>query len=127
MSKDIGRNLVLSYDGTPIAGVRTKSLSVNNETIDFTDDDSNGWQTLSTAVGQRNVTVSVSGIYVDDALLDFSLGENIQGDFSLANEDGRTIAITGNITSYSESGEHTGAVTFEAEIESSGEVTSTVI
>ena len=122
MAKDIGRNLVLSRSGTPIAGVRTKSVSISNETIDFTDDDSNGWQELADAVGQREVTISVSGIYVDDDLLDLALNENIQDDFTLTSESGRTVSGTFNITEYSESGEHTGEATFEAEFSSSGVV-----
>lgn len=124
MAKDIGRNLVLSRGVNPIAGVRTKSLNVNNENIDFTDDDSDGWQELSTAVGQRNVTISVSGIYVDDDILDIAIAESIQDTFSLTNSGGRTISGDFNVTSYSESGEHTGEVTFEAELVSSGVITS---
>lgn len=126
MAKDIGRNLVLSKGATPIAGVRTKSLTVNNETIDFTDDDSDGWQELSDAVGQRNVTLSVSGVYVNNDLLTFGIAADIQDTFSLAGVGGRTVSGLFNITSYSESAEHTGEVTFEAEFVSAGVITSAV-
>jgi TP901-1 family phage major tail protein len=125
MAKEIGRDLVLSVGSpaAPIAGVRTKSLTVNNETIDFTDDDSDGWQELSTAVGQRSVTVSVSGVYDDDAVLDNALAADISETLTLTNAAGRSITGTFMITSYSESGEHTGEVTFEAEFTSSGVIT----
>lgn len=123
MAKDIGRNFILSKGETPIAGVRTTGLTVNNETIDFTDQNSDGWQELSSAVGQRNVEISISGIYVDDDLLDTSIDENIQGEFTLTSVGaGRTLTGDFNVTNYSESGEHEGEKTFECTLESSGEV-----
>ena len=124
MAKGIGRDFVLNKDGTPIAGVRTKSYSISNETIDFTDDDSAGWQELATASGQRSVTISVSGVYDDDVLLTSAIATDISDSYTLVNS-ARTIAGTFMITSYSESGEHTGEVTFEAEMTSSGAITVT--
>lgn len=125
MAKEIGRDLVLSIGAVPapIAGVRQKSLTINNSTIPFTDDDSDGWQELSTAVGERNVELSVSGVYDDDAVLDAALANDISETLTLTNSAGRSISGTFMITNYSESGENDGEVTFEATFTSSGEIT----
>jgi predicted secreted protein len=65
----------------------------------------------------------VSGVYDDDVVLDVALNEDISETLTLTNDAGRSISGTFMITSYSESGEYTGEVTFEAEFTSSGEIT----
>ncbi len=122
MSKLASRQFILSRNGAPIAGVRTKSIAAANENIDFTDDDSDGNQTLSSLVGRREVTISVGGVYNDDDLMGLALSENIQDEFTLTDTVNNE-AITGNfnITNYTrEGGGSESELEFSAELASSG-------
>lgn len=126
MSKIIGRAVVLSRGATPIAGVRTKSISIENEPIDFTDDDSAGWRELADQAGRKEVNISVSGLYTGGGLADLALSaSDITDTFTLTYPGGRSISGTFNITSYSETGEHEGEYEFEAELQSNDSVTVT--
>ena len=128
MSKLASREFILSRNGTPIAGVRTKSITIGNETIDFTDDDSDGNQELSDLVGRREVTISVGGVYNDDGLMSLALAENIQDDFTLTDTvNNEAISGTFNITSYArEGGGPESELEFSAEMASSGVITQGV-
>jgi predicted secreted protein len=124
-----GRLIVVSRGGTPVAGVRVKGLAVAGSSINITTDDDAGWQALLSVVGELAVTITVSGIKLDDTLLNASLtptgrtaamtfeyGDSspprqVSGDFFLAN--------------YNEGAEYQGAGTFDAEFQSNGAVSGT--
>lgn len=75
MSIAAGRDLILKLgDGAesesfaPVAGLRTRSLSLNARTVDVTHADSpGGWRELLTGVGLKTCTVSGAGVFIDDA------------------------------------------------------------
>lgn len=70
MAKLAGRkvNLFAAADasGTPIAGGREHSITINNEAIDVTDKDSDGWRTLLADPSVRSVDIGFSG-FMDGA------------------------------------------------------------
>ena len=133
MTATTGRQLKIKKDGTLLAAVQSKSVSNTLNPIDITSDDSDAWRTLLGEPGSRSMDIPVSGILTDAVLLDeinaattsvslqsveieYPLGSNSvaatsAGDFFLANF---------NIT-----GEHDGSVTFDATLQSSGEITYT--
>ena len=58
----LGRDAILTISGQPIAGVTTKGLSIANEAIDVTSDDSAGYRTLMAQSGTSTLDLSVSGV-----------------------------------------------------------------
>jgi predicted secreted protein len=125
---DTGRGLLIKIAATAIAGARANSMTIDNSPVDITDIASGGFRELGSFSGQRSMDLSISGVWDDkvfrgkalaadtallltDCTLDFADGGDIAGNFFLA--------------SYEESGEHDGAVTFTATLQSSGTFTYT--
>jgi TP901-1 family phage major tail protein len=108
MSAQKGRLVLIkvSAGGTPdvfstVGGLRTKSLTVNNEQVDITESDTAPWRQLLGDAGLRSVSMSGTGVFKDDsafnrvedlsftgALEDYQLvfgnGDYIQGQFQVA-------------------------------------------
>lgn len=127
MAANVGRNLKLEISGTAIAGVRTKSLSINREAIDITSDDDEGFRTLLAEAGQVALDISFDGITKDATLRAAIMTAS---DIELANlaieyPDGGTIAGTFMLTSLEESGTYNDAVQFSGTLQSSGAWTYT--
>ena len=130
MAEIAGRKLLIQRDiiGVPttIASVRSKSVSISNEPIDITTDDSDGWRTLLAEPGNRTVDISVSGVMVDDELRALILAATdsvVLESISIVYPDGGSIEGSFYLNSYSETGEYQDAVTFEASLQSSGPIT----
>lgn len=129
MSAVKGRTIKVSRPNTTsayIAGVRTKSVAINGEGIDVTDDDSAGWRELLDDPAELQISISVSGIVKDDSLREESLSSTDRMQpTSFQYPDGGEISGNFYLSSYTETGEYNGAVTFEAEFQSSGVVAYT--
>lgn len=121
-----GRALTINWKSVTLAGVRTRGHTLSNELVDVTSDDSNGWQTFLATPGIRSVEISVGGITENQTLIaDFYSGlANGATVINLPTTTG-TAAGTFMLESFSETGEHDGAVEFEATFKSSGPVTFT--
>jgi len=126
MAKHLGRKAIIKRNSEPIASVRTKETSVNREPVDVTDDDSSGWRELIDEAGQVEVSISVSGILATDTLRNeaLSVTGGIQAT-TLEYPDGGTLEGDFFLGEYSESHEYNEVAEFEAEMQSSGEVTYT--
>lgn len=133
MSAIKGRSVTVSRAGVAIAGVRTKSISINGAPIDISSDDDAGVRKLLEEPGQLDVNISVSGIVRNDTLRQaaMSLTDRVAAmTFAFTGFEGspaNTHGFSGDfyIASYAETGEYQGAVTFEAEFQSAGAVTLT--
>ena len=129
---DNGRDLKiqLSADGgttyTTIASVRSKGFAGAAEAVDVTTDDANGWRTLLANPATRSVDLSVSGVTEDNDLkAAFFAGSYALQDAQLLYANGDKVTGSFFLSSLSDNGEHTGSVTFEASLQSSGPVTFT--
>ncbi|TXH55058.1 MAG: hypothetical protein E6Q97_09630 [Desulfurellales bacterium] len=122
---ETGRALTISWDGTVLVGVRTKGYTVTNDYVDVTTDDDAGWRTLLATPGLRSLEVTVGGVTGDQVLLAAMMQANITGETLVVNLPTSTGTLTGTflVSSYEESGEHSGSVEFTATFMSSGEVT----
>ena len=130
-----GKDLLLKLDSgsgafVTVAGLRSKRIAFNSETVDVTDADSVGrWRELLAGAGMQRAAVSGSGIFKDaqsDALIRarFFAGE-ISG-WQLIVPDFGTVAGPFQISSLEYTGAHDGEVTFEMALESAGAITFAV-
>ena len=130
MAESSGRYLFIEiFDGFAffrIAAVQSKSIQKNNEPIDITTDDSNGYRELLPEPGNRTVDISVSGITKDDALISAIRSGDLSfiiGRATINYPSGRTEEGDYYLNSLTFTGEYNGAVTFEATLQSTDETT----
>lgn len=127
MAQSIGRNLVVKKGATAIASIRTKTVTINNEPVDITTDDSDGFRTLLDIVGQQSIDLSIEGL-TDDPSLRIAIltpGTILLDDITIVYPTGGIIAGDFALTTYEEAGTYNDAVTFSGTLQSSGEYTYT--
>lgn len=122
MSADVGRNLSFTWNGAVIAGVREKGVSIAGEPVDVTSDEDSGWRTLLTVAGQNEVSVSLSGVTKDKQLItDWFAGTRTRAAV-LTYPDGSVLSGNFFLSTYNDTGPYNDAITFDAQIVSTGEV-----
>jgi predicted secreted protein len=127
MAASSGRELLIKKGASVIAGVRTKTVTINGEPIDVTTDDDSGFRTLLADPATRMIDLSVEGITKDDTLraIVAGAGNQLLTDITIEYPDGSVIAGDFYLVSVEESGEYQDAVTFTASLQSSGAFTYT--
>ena len=128
MTAQKGKDLLLKiHDGTAyvtVAGLRSKRLSFNAETVDVTDAESAGrWRELLGGAGVQRAGLSGTGIFKDaasDARLRsaFFAGEILSCQIVIP--DFGTVTGPFQMSALEYSGQHNGEVQFEAALESAG-------
>jgi TP901-1 family phage major tail protein len=131
-----GRDLLLKIDSdglgafVTVAGLRSKRIAFNSETVDVTDADSSGrWRELLAGSGVQRAAVSGSGIFKDtgsDAMIRSAFFAGEIADWQLVVPDFGTVAGPFQITSLEYTGDHDGEVSFEMALESAGPIDFTV-
>lgn len=122
----VGRNLTLAYPtGTPIAGVRTKSLTIDSSAIDVTTDDDSGIRQLLEAPGQHQIDLSVEGLLQDDDLLEQIIDgtlfiQELTVTWPFAGGTPATLVGDFRFNNFEVTGEYQDAVTFSATLQSTG-------
>lgn len=127
-----GRDMLLKLGaggaGGTVAGLRETSLRVNNDMVDVTNKDSNGYRLLLAGAGVRSFTVTANGT-ADNAATFETLQNNALTDtgatYYLTWADGDAIEGQFAITNFEISGGYTDAQTFSVTLESSGQLTLT--
>lgn len=69
MAAQTGRNIYISKGATRVAGARAKSLTLNGETVDVTNDDSAGWRELLEEFGVKSVDAEIEGVMTSGVLV----------------------------------------------------------
>jgi TP901-1 family phage major tail protein len=113
---------------TTVAGLRTKTLSLNAREVDATHAESNGWRELLGAAGVRQASVSGAGVFLNDAA-----AEEIRAAFFAGAIRNFTLVIPGMgeligpflIANLDYSGEHDGEATVSLALASAGVITFT--
>lgn len=127
-----GKDLLLKIDGTgsgsyiTVAGLRSKRLAFNSETVDVTNADSTGrWRELLAGSGVQRASVSGAGIFKDassdEKIRAAFFGGEIR-DWQLVVPDFGTVQGTFQVTALEYTGNHDGEVAFEIALESAGPV-----
>ena len=121
-----GRQVVMTLGGQSILGVQTKGLTVNNEMIATTDDNSSGWQEFDAIPGAKSVELPISGMIKNLELLRAIMGTGSQiYAVTLTYPDGSSVSGDFGLANYTETGEFNTAYTFDVTLASSGAITFT--
>ena len=130
MGAQKGKDLLLKLDAAgganfgTVAGLRTKRLAFNAETVEITDAESAGrWRELLGGAGVQRASISGSGIFKDaasDAAIRQLFFEGRIAAFEVTVPDFGRVTGPFQVTALEYGGEHNGEVTFEATLESAG-------
>lgn len=133
MAAQKGKDLLLKVDAagngsfTTVAGLRSRSIAFNTETVDITHSESAGrWRELLSGAGAKSARVSGAGIFKDaasDEIVRAAVFEGAIHAWQIVVPDFGTVAGPFQIASFELSGRHDGEVAFEMTLESAGELT----
>ena len=129
MGAQKGKDLLVKIDDgaggfTTIAGLRTRQLAFNAETVDVTNAESAGrWRELLAGAGVRRAAISGAGVFKDEAsdarLRQVFFDGDIRSYQAVVPDFGR-IEGPFQVTSLEYRGDHAGEVTFDMAFESAG-------
>lgn len=123
-----GRLILLKIsDGTSpgvfstFGGIRSRTITVNNETVDITDSDNAPFRQLLGDTGMRSMSISGSGIFKDDtginAVEDLALTGNLQ-EFQVCFPNGDIVQGLFAVASFEYSGDYNSNQNFSVTLES---------
>ncbi|NWG45995.1 MAG: phage major tail protein, TP901-1 family [Alphaproteobacteria bacterium] len=139
MAAQQGRALLLkkgSGSGSPetfdtVAGLRTKTVSLNAESVDITNADSSGaWRELLADGGVRSARLSGAGVFKDEAAdeaVRLSFFTQTIGNWQAVIPDFGTLEGPFQIVALEYGGAHDGEVTVSLTLESAGALTFTAL
>ncbi|MGH2343324.1 phage major tail protein, TP901-1 family [Segnochrobactraceae bacterium EtOH-i3] len=137
MAVQKGKDILIKLDATgagsfvTVAGLRTRRLAFNADTVDVTDSESAGrWRELLAGAGVRRASVSGTGIFRDqtsDARVREMFFEGETRTLQIVVPDFGTIAGPFQITGLEYAGDHDGEASFEIALESAGALTFTAL
>jgi TP901-1 family phage major tail protein len=131
MAAQKGKDLLIKIaDGasfTTVAGLRTRRLAFNAETVDITHAESvDRWRELLDGAGVKRASVSGRGLFKDsssDALVRQAFFDGAVKMVQVVIPDFGTVAGAFQIVSFEYAGEHNGEVTYDLALESAGALT----
>ena len=130
-----GKDLLLKINNSgtyvTIAGLRTKRLAFNAQTVDVTDAESAGrWRELLAGAGVQRAGLTGSGIFKDvqsDALVRTQFFAGTILTYQIVIPDFGMLQGAFQISALEYSGRHDGEVQFEIALESAGAITFTAL
>ena len=120
--------IAISGTQTTVGGLRSSSITINDEAVDVTNKDSAGVRILLPAAGITTVSISGSGVFTDSAsevILRTNVSSAALSAMSFIVPDLGTFAGNFHIASLEYGGEYNGEATFSASFESGGAVSFT--
>ncbi len=138
MAAQKGKDLLLKIgDGgapeafTTLAGLRTRTLSLNAKSVDVTDADSAGrWRELLEGAGVRQVSVSGAGVFRDaaaDAVVRQVFFDQTARDWQLVIPDFGVLQGPFLVAALEYAGAHDGEATYAVTLASAGAVSFTAM
>lgn len=131
MAAQKGKDLLLKIDDgsgafVTVAGLRSRQLRFNAETVDVTHAESAGrWRELLDGAGVKRASVSGSGLFRDaasDALIRQIFFDAAVRDFQVILPDFGVIEGPFQVTALEFAGNHNGEVTYDIALESAGAI-----
>jgi TP901-1 family phage major tail protein len=131
MAGQKGKDLLVRIDNgagfTSVAGLRTRRLSFNAETVDITDVQSSGqWRELLAGGGIKRASIVGRGLFKDqssDALMRQCFFDGAVKTYQVVIPDFGTVQGPFQITRLDFAGDCNGEVTYELALESAGALT----
>jgi len=132
MTAQKGKDLLVKIsDGaggfTTVAGLRTRRLAFNAESVDITHAESaNRWRELLDGAGVKRASVSGRGLFKDaasDELVRAAFFDGAVKSYQILIPDFGTVEGAFQIASLEFAGEHNGEVSYDLSLESAGELT----
>jgi TP901-1 family phage major tail protein len=130
MAAQKGRSILLKVGNgaspqtfTSIGGLRSKNITINNETVDITSGNTAPWRQLLADAGLRSAALSGSGVFEDDAAIlevEAMAFDGSHEEFQLVFGNGDIIQGVFQVTSFQYAGEHNGEQTYSISLESAG-------
>lgn len=128
MSAQKGKDLLVKiHDGSgfvTVAGLRSRRLAFNAETVDITHAESAGrWRELLEGAGVRRASVAGRGLFKDaatDAVMRQTFFDGTIRNYQIVIPDFGTVEGAFQIASLEFAGEHNGEVSYELALESAG-------
>jgi TP901-1 family phage major tail protein len=136
MGAQKGKDLLVKLeDGTgsfvAVAGLRTRQIAFNAESVDVTNADSAGrWRELLAGAGMRRASIAGGGVFKDeaaDARLRVLFFDGTIATFQLVIPAFGMIAGPFQITALEYRGDHAGEVTFDMALDSAGALSFTAL
>lgn len=132
MAAQKGKDLLLRVDSdgvgafVAVAGLRTRTISFNAETVDITHQESAGqWRELLEGAGMRSARLAGAGIFKDSAsdetVRSYFFNGTIRA-WQVVIPDFGTVTGAFQVTALEFSGRHDGELTFDLTLESAGEI-----
>ena len=125
-----GKDLLLKLDSdgggtfTTVAGLRSRQIAFNAETVDVSNADSAGrWRELLEGAGLKRASVSGAGIFKDaatDATVRQLFFDGTIRTWQVIVPDFGTVSGPFQLTALEYAGQHDGEVTYELALESAG-------
>ena len=132
MAAQRGKALLLKVDVsgtmTTVGGMRSTSMTLNDEMVDITNKDSGSQRELLPAGGILSMTISASGVFTDstaEQTLRSAYGTSTFKSYNVIVPDLGTYAGTFQLTSLEYAGEYNGEETYSLTLESSNTITYT--
>jgi len=130
MAAQLGKSLLLkinvSGSMTTLGGMRSTSMTLNDEMVDITNKDSGSQRALLAAGGVSSMSISASGVFTDstaETTLRGKFAHSTYESYNIIVPDLGTYAGTFMITSLEYAGEYNGEATYSVSLESAGSVT----
>lgn len=124
-----GKDLLVKVQSAPgvfvtVAGLRSRALSFNAETVDVTHAESAGrWRELLAGAGAKRASVAGTGVFRDeasDALVRGLMFDGAIETFQIVIPDFGRVEGPFQITGLEFKGDHAGEMTFDLALESAG-------
>ena len=114
-----------------VAGLRSRRLALNSETVDVTHSESAGrWRELLAGAGVKKASVAGAGVFRDgpsDALVRGLVFSGDIAEFQIVIPDFGRIQGPFQVTGLEFKGEHAGEVAYDVSLESAGELAFTAL
>jgi TP901-1 family phage major tail protein len=133
MAAQKGKDLLVKIaDGvgfTTVAGLRSRRIAFNAETVDITHAESaDRWRELLDGAGVKRASIAGRGLFKDaatDELMRQTFFDGAVKNFQIVIPDFGAVQGAFQITSLEFAGDHNGEVTYEMALESAGALTFT--
>ena len=132
MAAQRGKALLLKIDisgtMTTVGGMRSTSMTLNDEAVDISNKDSGSFRELLPAGGIQSMSITASGVFTDstaETTLRAAYGTSTFKSYNVIVPDLGTYAGTFMIASLEYAGEYNGEATYSVTLESSGSITFT--